>query len=120
MKTIPLQRAFNILENCSAVIWDDQHFLSYPSVWPLDGQDDNQFLFLLCEDEGGQEFSVTFNEGSNREVKISGNTMVLVDDEGDEIDIQILNPAQDLSWFSIIGGHIKKLNKKVDSRPKPC
>lgn len=96
MKTIPLKRVSDILENCSAVIWGDQQFLSYPSVRSLDGQDDNQFLFLLCEDEEGQEFSVTFNEGSNREVKISGNTMVLVDDEGDEIDIQILNPAQNL------------------------
>ena len=90
MKTITLEEAYKILENCSGVIVDDGAIL-YPSVWELNGKDENEFLYLSWEEEG-LEFNVKFNEGSNREVKVSGCSMFLIEGDGEETQLTILVP----------------------------
>ena len=90
MKTITLEEAHSILDNCSGVIIDDGS-LTYPSVWELSGEEDKEFLFLHWEEEG-LDFDITFKEGQNREVKISGCSMFLTDSDGDEMQLTILGP----------------------------
>lgn len=92
MKKIPLHEALAILQNCSAVIVDD-NALTYPSTDELTGDDDNEFLYLAWDD-GNQEFCATFTEGDNRMVKVAGSSMFLFDTDGDdeECQITILSP----------------------------
>jgi len=91
MKTIPLHKAFNWLVASSAVIWDD-NFLSYLSTSQLTDDPENEFLYLSATDEEGNEFSVKFKQGNNETVKVCGNSMFLVDDEGDTIQLTLLDP----------------------------
>ena len=88
MKTITLQEAYQILEDCSAIILDN--VVTYPCLSDLENSDENQFLYISWEDEG-LEYNTKFEEGQNREVKIFGSSMFLIDHEGDECQITILN-----------------------------
>jgi hypothetical protein len=83
-KYISLKDAHSILENCSAVIWGD-NFLSYPSVSDLENKGDSSNDFLY---------------------RVSGSTMFLIDDKGNEVDIAILN-SDDGAFEKCenIGGH---------------
>lgn len=89
MKKITLKEAYNILENASAVIINDDIVL-YTSLWELRDDETNEFLYFRWDDEG-LEYSLTFNEGDNQEVKISGSSMFLYDTDsnGDEDHTQI-------------------------------
>jgi hypothetical protein len=89
MKKITLKEAYNILENASAVILNDDVVL-YPSLWELRDDETNEFLYFRWDD-GGLEYALTFNEGDNQEVKISGSSMFLYDTDsnGDEDHTQI-------------------------------
>jgi hypothetical protein len=91
---IPLQKAFQILQDASAVIINDQ-IVVYPCLADLDGDDTNEFLSITW-DEGGLEYSLKFNEGDNQEVGVFGSSMFLYDtdtmDEDDHTQITILVP----------------------------
>lgn len=89
-KKITLKTAYQILEDCSAVIIDDD-VLIYPSLDDLTGEGDNQFLRLKWEDEG-LEFHLRFEEEDNQEIIISGSSIVLKDTKGDEAQLTILVP----------------------------
>ena len=91
MKTITLDQAYRWLESCSAVIWDD-NFLCYPSLSQLVTDDpENEFLYLSITDEEG-ELSVKFKQGNNETIEVGGNSMFLIDDEGDTIQLTLLCP----------------------------
>ena len=97
-KKISLEEAYKIIENASAVIIDESA-LVYPSLWDLDGDDDNEFLYLSWEDEGS-EYSLKFREGDNREVEVSGCCLFLYDTDADDetchTQITILVPKDNL------------------------
>ena len=86
MKTITLKEAYNILQDASAVIINDDVVL-YPSLWQLRDDDTNEFLFFRWDD-GGLEYTLTFKEGNNQEVKLVGSSMFLYA-EGDIDHTQI-------------------------------
>jgi hypothetical protein len=91
MKSIPLEDAHKILQDASAII-THQGFLTYPSTnEDLYFSDENEFLYITWTDDDGQEHTLTFTEGDNQEVKISGSSMFLLDtdSEGEEDAIQI-------------------------------
>ena len=90
MKKIPLQEAYKILEDASAIIVDDG-VLVYPALAELEFSDENEFLYITWSDEDGQEYDLHFAEGDNQEVKISGSSMFLIDTdaEGEEDATQI-------------------------------
>jgi len=90
MKTIPLEEAYNILAEASAIIVDDG-VLVYPTLSDLEFSDENEFLYITWSDEDGQEYDLHFAEGDNQEVKISGSSMFLIDTdaEGEEDATQI-------------------------------
>ena len=90
MKTIPLEEAYKILEDASAIVVDDS-VLVYPALEDLEFSDENEFMYLTWTDDEGQEYTLKFAEGDNQEVKISGSSMFLIDTdaEGEEDAIQI-------------------------------
>jgi hypothetical protein len=65
MKIMPLKEAYQLLENASAVIIEDDIVL-YPSLWELRDDDTNEFLFFRWDD-GGLEYDLTFKEGNNQD-----------------------------------------------------
>lgn len=91
MKTISLQKAHSILEYCSAIIIED-YVLVYPSLSDLTGEDDNQWLYISWSDDKGREFDVEFIEENNKDITISGSTLFLKDNEGEEFQVTILVP----------------------------
>lgn len=91
MKVIPLDKAIKLLEQCSAVIWDD-NFLSYPSVNSEDtDESDHTFLFLSAN-EDGNESQAEFQDGDNKTVSIVTNSMFLQDTNGNEVQVTLLVP----------------------------
>jgi hypothetical protein len=97
MKDIPLQDAYKILEDASAIIIDDG-VLVYPALAELEFSDENEFMYLTWSDEDGQEYSLHFAEGDNQEVVIEGSSMFLMDtdaeDDTDAIQITILTTKE--------------------------
>jgi hypothetical protein len=89
MKKITLKEAYRMLEDASAVIIDNDVVL-YPSLQELEEDDTNEFLFFRWDD-GGLEYTLTFEEGDNQEVKIVGSSMFLYDTDanGEEDHTQI-------------------------------
>jgi len=95
MKTITLKEAYNILEQSSAVIIN-KHALVYPAVWELNGDAENEFLYLSWEDDG-QDYYLKFCEGDNHSVKIEGCCLFLFDTDANDDDLTeltILAPKQ--------------------------
>jgi hypothetical protein len=96
MKTITLKEAYNILEDASAIIIDD-NVLVYPALTGLEGSDDNEFLYFKWDDEG-LGYELTFKEEDNREVKVVGSSMFLYDydaeTEEDHTQITILTTKE--------------------------
>jgi len=82
MKKITLKEAYDILEKASAVIIDD-NALVYRSLWELDGNDENEFLYLSWENDR-DEYNLKFCEGDNKEVKVSGSSLFLYDTDADD------------------------------------
>jgi hypothetical protein len=105
MKTIPLEDAFKILQDASAIIVEDGVLL-YPTLSELAFSDENEFLHLMWGDEDGQGYQLVFNEGMNQEVKISGSSMFLMDVDAesdmDASQITILT-TKELEIIRIIG-----------------
>jgi hypothetical protein len=92
---IPLQKAVNLLHDCSAIILDDDA-LVYPSLDDIVDDQDNQFMY--CEWEvAGCTFNSKFIEGNNKEVDIRDNYMILIDIEGEPRSIKLLEVI-DLSF----------------------
>jgi len=89
---ITLQEAHTILENCSAIVIDD-NILLYPSLEDLTGEPENEFLYLSWNEEG-EDFEVKFLEKDNPKVTTSGCSLFLVDTEGNENQITILSPQK--------------------------
>jgi hypothetical protein len=97
MKTIPLEEAYKILEDASAIIVDDS-VLVYPALSDLEFSDENEFMYLTWTDDGGQEYDLHFAEGDNQQVKVSGSSIFLLDTdaeaEEDAIQITILTTKE--------------------------
>jgi hypothetical protein len=97
MKSIPLQEAYQILEDASAIIIDDS-VLVYPALSDLEFSDENEFMYLTWTDDEGQEYTCNFEEGDNQQVKVSGSSIFLLDTdaeaEEDAIQITILTTKE--------------------------
>jgi hypothetical protein len=89
MKKITLKEACDILENASAIIIED-NVVVYPSLYELEDDDTNEFLYVQWDNEG-DVYSLKFNEGDNQEVEVIGSSMFLYDTdaEGDNDHTQI-------------------------------
>ena len=94
MKTITLDKAFEILNECAAVTFDlgGGPTVSFPHLAELEGDPDNQFLRLEQTDETGYIWEAIFTEEPNQWVKVDGSGMWLTDNEGDSMRITILEP----------------------------
>jgi len=92
MKTISLEIALGYLRDCAAVIVNNgDRALTYPGDYDLNGDDDNEFLYLSWTNEDG-DFNVKCVEGNNRQVSVTDQgTLVFIDDEGEEVELELLN-----------------------------
>lgn len=88
---ITLEKAFKVLEECSALSMADGELL-YPSLSALEGSDENEFAYFEWVNEEGLIFSAKFAEGENQLVTVMNNLMTLVDIEGDEVTFYVLGP----------------------------
>jgi len=89
MKNIPLEDAYKILEDASAIIINDS-ILVYPCLSDLEYSDENEFMYISWDEEG-LEYNLNFCEGDNQMVKIVGSSMFLYDTDsnGEEDHTQI-------------------------------
>lgn len=91
---IPLTKAFEILQNASAIIINDD-VVMYPRLSDLQDDEFNEFMNLSWED-GGLTYELAFREGDNKEVSVHGSSMFLYDtdakDDADNTQITILVP----------------------------
>lgn len=94
MKTIELKDAYGRLQDCAAVIVDNDA-LVYPSLSEIENNPENQFLYLSWE-MAGREHSLKFMEQNNQTVKVSddGALMILEDTEGDRVQLTLLVPVE--------------------------
>jgi len=94
---ISFDKAYKILDNCSAVVWGE-HFLTYPGLHDEESDTPETDLFLELEtvDSEGLEYKASFFRGANQQVRVEGSSMFLVNDDGDEEQLTILEPAKDL------------------------
>jgi hypothetical protein len=92
MKKINLHQAHILLQNASGILIDEVADPIMPCMADLDGNDENQFLYISWDDDEGMMYDVKFAEGENREVTISGCSMFLIDNEGEEVQITLLIP----------------------------
>jgi hypothetical protein len=79
MKTIPLQKAYQLLESADAIIVENQVLFS--NLKPLTGSGNHTFLHLEWETSEGLWHELQFTEGDNPSVTISGPSLFLHDTE---------------------------------------
>ena len=90
MKTIPLKHAHELIEGAPAVIVNHDA-LMYPSVEDLNGEPDNEFLYVSWTDADGLLFEIKAVEENNQNVKVTDQgDLILVDDAGDEFEMTLL------------------------------
>lgn len=93
---IPLQKAFEIIQDASAVIINESTLL-YPRLSDLTDDEANEFLYFNWDEEG-LEYSLKFCEGDNQEVEIVGSSMFFYDADAngkeDHTQITILVPQR--------------------------
>lgn len=90
---LTFEQAYKLLEDCSAVVWED-YFLTFPALRDEQDEDPGNDLFLQLEstDEHGRVFGADFFRGNNQEVKAEGSSLFLTDSNGEEVQISLLAP----------------------------
>ena len=88
IKTIPLNKAIEILESADAVMADlgDTCVMFHSVDSDLTGEDDNEFLTLHTESEG-LDYDATFAEGNNRTVEVDGQSLLFMDTEDNVVPV---------------------------------
>lgn len=88
MSVITLEKAWDLLNECVAVVVNDEQ-LSFPSLDTIKLDDDNQFLFVGWECDK-VKFNIKFCEKDNQEVRVVDFYMYLIDSEGEEVSLNLL------------------------------
>lgn len=91
MKSISLEKAFDILQKAPAITVDGVLINSF-AVSQLEGKDDHEFMYLEWSDDKDYIFDTTFSESNNREVFVEGTRLRMINREGDEVEIEVLEP----------------------------
>jgi len=95
MKHIPLTEAYQLLEEASAILIEDQ--VLFPQLSPLQGKEFHTFLFLDWVDEKKLCYEVEFAEGENQRVAVSGTSLFLKPtdaEDGEDLQITILQEKE--------------------------
>ena len=95
VKEITLRKAFEILQQCTAVILEGR-FVE-PHLYEIEDEYGNEFMSLQWSEEfeGSElDFVVSFNEGDNLKVPLEGCELTLVNSEGEEETLTLLK-----EWF---------------------
>lgn len=86
MKRIKFEDAHAILLECSAVVWDDWR-ISRPLC------DEEKLLVKLEHNDSGLIYSAVFDREFNRTVAVEGSSMFMFDEDGEEVQLTVLNPS---------------------------
>lgn len=90
MKTITIQEALFLIQDCSAIIIDN--IVTYPTWEELTG--DPKVCWLeICWIDDDNNFSVSFSEDC-RTIKFDGTNLFINDIDGDEQMITLLVPMK--------------------------
>jgi hypothetical protein len=93
MKTISLEEAvYELLDNCTAVVYGSEGNLAYPAIDDLNNDEDNIFLSL----SNGETEPLLFAEGANETVSIDNDQLYLTDTHGEIYALTLLVPNTDL------------------------
>jgi len=93
MSSMDLEDALDVLDNCSALILDND-ILMIPRIIKDLKNGDNQKIFCLQWVEGQDTFEILFLEEDNQSVGYSGSTMFLIDESGEEVHITLLTQKE--------------------------
>ena len=66
--------------------------IRHPFVNVLDGLKDNEFLQISWRTIVGSDYTLSFKEGDNQQVRVDGEKMTHVDHEGDSCDLWLIVP----------------------------
>jgi hypothetical protein len=88
---IPFEKTFSLLNDCSAVIIDD-NALVYPSLDHEAKEGEDEFLHLSCDGKGFEVREHYFNKEDNETVEVVGTSVFLKDTDGEEIQLTLLFP----------------------------
>jgi len=87
---ITLNKAIELLEESSAVIWGD-NFLCYAGI--RDESEENPDVFLVLENEvEGELYKVEFSKKDNQTVSVQGSSMFLINTDKEKEQISVLGP----------------------------
>lgn len=86
---IPLSKAYELLEEASAIIVSSES--GSPLLYPSLHDDDEAFLFISWEDEnGGYELMFTKQNNLNPQINTLTNELILTDDTGEKVNLTLL------------------------------
>ena len=91
MKTLQLYDAYYFLKQCTGVLLEGR-FIE-PLLHEIEDEYESEFLVLEWEDfQDGQEVvvSVGFKEGDNQSIGLEGSTLTLVNLDGEEEELTLL------------------------------
>lgn len=91
VKEITLRKAFEILQQCTAVILEGR-FVE-PHLYEIEDEYGNEFMSLQWDEEYENELlsiAIGFNEGDNLKVPLEGCELTLVNSEGEEETLTLL------------------------------
>lgn len=89
MKTITIEDAIDLLEQCAAA-YDENKWLFFPNTYFLKDESLNIFASFVYENENGDSVDHFFAEGENQSVPLDGCSMTLVNDFGEKVTIHLL------------------------------
>lgn len=91
MKSISLEDAYDLLQQCRAV--DLEERLIEPILFELEEEDKNEFLILRWEEEYEEDLldvEVVFEEGDNQMVEVDKRKLYLVSSDGTQEELILL------------------------------
>ncbi len=91
MKTLQLYDAYYFLKQCTGVLLEGR-FIE-PLLYEIEDEYESEFLVLEWEDhQDGQEVvvSVGFKEGDNQSIGLEGSTLTLVNSDGEQEELTLL------------------------------
>lgn len=89
MKTIPLEDAFEFLNETAAIYETCTAELMFSTIYDITGEPNNEFMYLSL-DETRMVETIHFLEKDNKTVKVSDSSMFLYDSYGNYREMKIL------------------------------
>ena len=90
-KEITIESAYNLIRQCTGVLLEGRYI--EPHIFEIEGDYSNEWMTLQWEEVYcGEEIDVVvgFKEGDNQKVEFDGSILVLVNSDGEEEELTLL------------------------------